>query len=205
MAPRQLPEDRASCSQDQRTSPLLGHSAGEWPRSQQEYAANQLASGELASNRTEDHELSMLALPPSFPGLLDLPALRPVGHKQRNAGYVYAPCLPRPPTYVNIRAPDTESDKSRRDNELKVELMTLESLSVPCWTQRAAGTHRASPPTEANFIELMEGYHEAVAKWIIARATSGKCEGSEFVFDLIESAIRKEATEILLTPVQASD
>jgi hypothetical protein len=54
-------------------------------------------------------------------------------------------------------------------------------------------------------MELMEVYHEAMAKWIIARATSGKCEGSEFVFDLIESAIRKEATEILLTPVQESD
>ena len=83
--------------------------------------------------------------------------------------------------------------------------MTLKSLSVPCCTQRAAGTHRASPPTEGNFMELMEVYHEAMAKWIIARATSGKCEGSEFVFDLIESAIRKEATEILLTPVQESD
>jgi hypothetical protein len=44
-----------------------------------------------------------------------------------------------------------------------------------------------------------------MAKWIIARATSGKCEGSEFVFDLIESAIRKETTEILLTPVQESE
>src|SRR5260221_4845670 len=44
-------------------------------------------------------------------------------------------------------------------------------------------------------MELMEVYHEAMAKWIIARATSGKCEGSEFVFDLIESAIRKEATK----------
>jgi hypothetical protein len=54
-------------------------------------------------------------------------------------------------------------------------------------------------------MELMEVYHEAMAKWIIARATSGKCEGSDFVFDLIESAIRKEATEILLTPVQESD
>jgi len=54
-------------------------------------------------------------------------------------------------------------------------------------------------------MELMEVYHEAMAKWIIARATSGKCEGSEFVFDLIELAIRKEATEILLTPVQESD
>src|SRR5260221_4488604 len=54
-------------------------------------------------------------------------------------------------------------------------------------------------------MELMEVYHEAMAKWIIARATSGKCEGSAFVFDLIESAIRKEATEILLTPVQESD
>ena len=54
-------------------------------------------------------------------------------------------------------------------------------------------------------MELMEVYHEAMAKWEIARATSGKCEGSDFVFDLIESAIRKEATEILLTPVQESD
>ncbi len=54
-------------------------------------------------------------------------------------------------------------------------------------------------------MELIEVYHAAMAKWIIARATSGKCEGSEFVFDLIELAIRKEATEILLTPVQESD
>jgi hypothetical protein len=54
-------------------------------------------------------------------------------------------------------------------------------------------------------MELMEVYHQAMAKWIIARATSGKCEGSEFVFDLIELAIRKEATEILLTPVQESE
>src|SRR6201981_410828 len=54
-------------------------------------------------------------------------------------------------------------------------------------------------------MKLTEVYHEAMAKWISARATSGKCEGSEFVFDLIESAIRKEATEILLTPVQESD
>ena len=35
--------------------------------------------------------------------------------------------------------------------------------------------------------------------------TSGKCEGAEFVFGLIELAIRKEATEILLTPVQELD
>ena len=35
--------------------------------------------------------------------------------------------------------------------------------------------------------------------------TSGKCEGAEFVFGLIESAIRKEATEILLIPVQELD
>jgi hypothetical protein len=54
-------------------------------------------------------------------------------------------------------------------------------------------------------MELMQVYHEAMAKWILARATSGTCEGSEFVFDLIESAIRKEATEILLTPVQESE
>ena len=51
-------------------------------------------------------------------------------------------------------------------------------------------------------MELMEVYHEAMATWIIARVTSGKCEGAAFVFGLIESAIRKEATEILLTPVQ---
>ena len=54
-------------------------------------------------------------------------------------------------------------------------------------------------------MELMEVYHEAMAVWIIARVTSGKCEGAEFVFGLIESAIRKEATEILLTPVQELD
>ena len=83
--------------------------------------------------------------------------------------------------------------------------MTVESLSVRCCRQRAAGTHPASPPREGNFMELMEVYHEAMAKWVITRATSGKCEGSEFVFDLIESAIRKEATEILLTPVQESE
>ena len=51
-------------------------------------------------------------------------------------------------------------------------------------------------------MELMEVYHEAMAMWIIARVTNGKCEGAAFVFGLIESAIRKEATEILLTPVQ---
>jgi hypothetical protein len=54
-------------------------------------------------------------------------------------------------------------------------------------------------------MELMEVYHEAMVTWIIARVTSGKCEGAEFVFGLIESAIRKEATEILLTPVQELD
>ncbi len=54
-------------------------------------------------------------------------------------------------------------------------------------------------------MELMEVYHEAMATWIIARVTSGKCEGAAFVFGLIESAIRKEATEILLTPVQELD
>ena len=54
-------------------------------------------------------------------------------------------------------------------------------------------------------MELMEVYHEAMATWIIAQLTSGKCEGAELVFGLIESAIRKEATEILLTPVQALD
>jgi hypothetical protein len=54
-------------------------------------------------------------------------------------------------------------------------------------------------------MELMEVYHEAMAAWIIAWVTSGKCEGAQFVFGLIESAIRKEATEILLTPVQELD
>ena len=54
-------------------------------------------------------------------------------------------------------------------------------------------------------MELTEVYHEAMGTWIIARVTSGKCEGAEFVFGLIESAIRKEATEILLTPVQELD
>jgi hypothetical protein len=47
-------------------------------------------------------------------------------------------------------------------------------------------------------MEFLEVYHQAMATWIIARVTDGKCEGAEFVFDLIESAIRKEATEILL-------
>src|SRR5260370_40621739 len=54
-------------------------------------------------------------------------------------------------------------------------------------------------------MELMEVYHEALATRIIARVTNGKCEGAEFVFGLIESAIRKEATEILLIPVQELD
>ena len=54
-------------------------------------------------------------------------------------------------------------------------------------------------------MELLEVYHEAMATWIITRVTSGKCEGAQFVFGLIESAIRKEATEILLTPVQGLD
>ena len=54
-------------------------------------------------------------------------------------------------------------------------------------------------------MELVKVYNEAMATWIIARVTSGKCEGAEFVFGLIESAIRKEATEILLTPVQELD
>jgi hypothetical protein len=54
-------------------------------------------------------------------------------------------------------------------------------------------------------MELLEVYHEAMATWIITRVTGGKCEGAQFVFGLIESAIRKEATEILLTPVQELD
>ena len=41
-------------------------------------------------------------------------------------------------------------------------------------------------------MELMEVYHEALATRIIARVTNGKCEGAEFVFGLIESAIRKK-------------
>jgi hypothetical protein len=44
-----------------------------------------------------------------------------------------------------------------------------------------------------------------MATKIIARVTNGKCEGAEFVFGLIESAIRKEATEIVLIPVQELD
>ena len=51
-------------------------------------------------------------------------------------------------------------------------------------------------------MEVTKVYNEVMATWIIARVTSGKCEGAEFVFGLIESAIRKEATEILLTPVK---
>jgi hypothetical protein len=31
-----------------------------------------------------------------------------------------------------------------------------------------------------------------MATWIITRVTSGKCEGAEFVFGLIESAIEKK-------------
>jgi len=54
-------------------------------------------------------------------------------------------------------------------------------------------------------MEVMKVYNEAMATWIIARVTNGKCEGALFVFGLIESAIRKEATEILLTPVQELD
>ena len=54
-------------------------------------------------------------------------------------------------------------------------------------------------------MEVMKVYNEAMATWIIARVTSGKCEVAAFVFGLIESAIRNEATEILLTPVQELD
>ena len=54
-------------------------------------------------------------------------------------------------------------------------------------------------------MEVMKVYNEAMATWIIARVTSGKCQGAAFVFGLIESAIRKEATEILLTPIQELD
>src|ERR1700731_2194687 len=52
-------------------------------------------------------------------------------------------------------------------------------------------------------MEVMKVYNEAMATWIIARVTNGKCEGAQFVFGLIE--YRKEATEILLTPVQELD
>src|SRR5260370_41011200 len=83
--------------------------------------------------------------------------------------------------------------------------MTLESLCVPCCTQRASWHASCITSTEGNFMELIEVYHAAMGKWIIARATIGKCEGSEFVFDLIEWAMRKEATEFLLTPFQESD
>ena len=38
-------------------------------------------------------------------------------------------------------------------------------------------------------MEVMKVYNEAMATWIIARVTSGKCEGADFVFGLIESAI----------------
>jgi hypothetical protein len=41
-------------------------------------------------------------------------------------------------------------------------------------------------------MELMEVYHETMATSIIARLTNRKSEGAEFVFGLIESAIRKE-------------
>ena len=54
-------------------------------------------------------------------------------------------------------------------------------------------------------MEVMKVYNEAMATWIITRVTNGKCEGAQFVFGLIESAIRNEATEILLTPVQELD
>src|SRR6266403_5458630 len=54
-------------------------------------------------------------------------------------------------------------------------------------------------------MEVMKVYNEAMATWIITRVTNGKCEGAQFVFGLIESAIRYEATEILLTPVQELD
>jgi hypothetical protein len=36
-------------------------------------------------------------------------------------------------------------------------------------------------------MEVMKVYNEAMATWIIARVTSGKCEGAEFVFGLIEA------------------
>src|SRR6266403_611748 len=54
-------------------------------------------------------------------------------------------------------------------------------------------------------MEVMKVYNEAMATWVITRVTNGKCEGAQFVFGLIESAIRYEVTEILLTPVQELD
>ena len=42
----------------------------------------------------------------------------------------YPLCLPRPRTSVDIRAPDTESDKPRRDNELTDMTLTTYVLYV---------------------------------------------------------------------------
>ena len=71
MALRQLPEDRASYSQDRRTSPLLGHWAGEWPRSQQESVANQLES---SASRLILHILSVSILVSVFCRLVFRPS-----------------------------------------------------------------------------------------------------------------------------------
>jgi hypothetical protein len=109
---------------------------------------------------------------------------------------------------------DREEDQARRLVRA-LEVARRFAAQMPACDQRSplrgvlyaavAGTNRASPPRKKALMELMEVYHEAMAAWIIARVTNGKCEGAEFVFGLIESAIRKEATEILLTPVQELD
>jgi hypothetical protein len=109
---------------------------------------------------------------------------------------------------------DREEDQARRLVRA-LEVARRFAAQIPACDQRSplrgvlhaevAGTNRASPPRKEPLMELMEAYHEAMATWIITRVTSGNCEGAEFVFGLIESAIRKEATEILLTPVQELD
>jgi len=59
MVLRQLPEDRASCNQDPKTSSLHGRWAGEWLRSPHESAANQLES---SASRLILHVLSVSIL-----------------------------------------------------------------------------------------------------------------------------------------------
>ena len=59
MVLRQLPEERASYSQDPKTSPLHGRWAGEWLRSRQESVANQLES---SASRLIFHILSVSIL-----------------------------------------------------------------------------------------------------------------------------------------------
>jgi len=96
------------------------------------------------------------------------------------------------------RVPELRAPLRGRNACLPPALSSGRGFSKRCWLARIV--HHLSLS-----MELMEVYHEAMAAWIIARVTSGKCEGAAFVFGLIESAIRKEATEILLTPVQELD